>query len=185
MTVLLRQSGAMICGPPRTGSRWVVRAVKAAGIPCWTAPGHQFPGSVPAATFIRHPVSWLDSMYRQPTGLPVTLGWRVSAPETSESLESWVGRVLDVHGVGEFFRQWLPPGIRVARYESLVPDLISLLREFGEEPVEDAIRELPAIGAGPPGQPWPDELVTEVLTADAEFIAEFYPLPGASRRPAG
>lgn len=174
MTVLLRKSGAMICGPPRTGSRWVVQAVKAAGVPCWTAPGHAFPGGNYTATFIRHPVSWLDSMYKQPTGLPDKLGWHVSAPLTGEPLESWVNRVLAAHGVGHFFRQWLRPGVRVARYESLVPDLITLLREFGEEPDESAIRDLPAVGAGPPGKPWPDGLADEVLTAEADFIREFY-----------
>ncbi len=157
----------------------MARAVKAAGVPCWTAPGHSFPGSAVAATFIRHPVSWLDSMYRTPTGLTVKLGWNVSCPQPGEPLESYVGRVLAAHGAGRFFRQWLPPGARVARYESLVPDLLAVLREFGEEPDESALRGQPAVGAGPAGKPWPAGLIRRVTAAEAPFITEFYPAAGS------
>jgi len=179
VTVILKRSGAFIGGPPHTASRWVSAAVAASGIPAWNAPGHQFPGwADPAATYIRHPVSWLGSMYRNPVALTPAMGWYVDRPR-GQPVEQWVTAVLAVPGsVGRFFRQWALPGIRVARFESLRADLRALLEGFGEQLSAHArtvIDRLAPIGAGPPGPPWPAGLADAVCAAEEEFVAEFYP----------
>jgi len=182
VTVILQRSGAVIVGPPRTASRWLVQAVTAAGVPCWTAPGHQFPGQFGTGdrivAVVRHPVGWLDSMYRTPTGAGVPLGWHVPHPAPGESLEDWVARSLDRPGcVGRFFRQWRPPGSRVIRFECLVPDLLRVLREHGEKPDAAAVWAMSVHrdGAGRPAGPWPAELARQVCAAEQDFLTAFYP----------
>lgn len=201
MALFLPQQRLLILHIPHTGGTWIKAALSSWGVGFEQADGlgdHNLPEAydhpgVARAVFIRHPVTWLESMWRGHHG-----GWPVDRPGTAMVRERYwspnrlLGRLFGERDFEAFIRRYLeeqpgfvgrmvewfvgPPGWPkvdfVGRQERLRDHLVELLRKSGWQ--GEAPPVLPENVSTHPLPEWPAGLQERVIAAEQPLLKRFY-----------
>jgi hypothetical protein len=206
MALFLPDQNLLILHIPRTGGTWIKSALSAWGVRWEHAHGpgeHNLPGAyehpgAARAAFIRHPIPWLESMWR---GLHQ--GWPVDRPgsalvrERHWSANRLLGRLAGEREFPLFIKRLLeeqpgfvsrmvewyvgPPGAPlvnfVGRQEHLDLHLRALLYRYGwsGEPTDVPRANI----AEHPAPDWNDSFKERVLAAEQPLLRRFYSDPSA------
>ena len=150
--------------------------------------------------FVRHPLLWYESWWRYMLGRSGSdwaaqsdlLGWHPCAPIKDcgdENFDQFIRNVIQYRPgfVTELFAQYAQPEINyIGKQESLVDDLIHVLRQLNCSFDEQRIREHAAVNVSPRDQAMslPHQLQVELEKLEyAAFTRYGYELPSVAIRP--
>lgn len=186
---------------PHTGGTWIKAALSSWGVAFEQADGpgeHNLPDAynhpeVARAVFIRHPVTWLESMWRgHHAGWPVDRPGSAMVRERHWSPNRLIGRLFGERDFPVFIKRYLdeqpgfvgrmvewfagPPGFPkvdfVGRQERLGEHLVALLRYYGWA---GETTEVPRANvAEHPLPDWNDEFKARVIAAEQPMLKRFY-----------
>jgi hypothetical protein len=184
---------------PKTGSRWVLQAMKNGGIKLKRGPmnkrpvmglnaHHSPPGVTPEEyrhlfqfCFVRKPVPWYRSFWSYRKTHPE---WRIERGTPfwfdnhwDESFERFAENVLEAHPEGlltQVYKLYTEDVHFVGRQERLGEDLLKALRMSGVKVDEEKVRDTPRQNVSVENPVCTFDMMTRINKAEQEILETFY-----------